>query len=137
MQSLYHTEATFSDPVFHHLKSAEVKAMWKMLLSSSKDLRVKFHPPRQEGNFIYCRWEAWYTFSKTNRPVHNIIDASIEVRDQKIFEHKDAFDFWRWSRQALGLSGTLLGWTPLLKNKVRQTAAESLRRFIQREMPAR
>ncbi len=43
MQSCYHKDATFSDPVFPNLDSKEVKAMWEMLLKSSKDLRIEFN----------------------------------------------------------------------------------------------
>ncbi|MDB5894551.1 MAG: snoaL-like protein, partial [Rhodoferax sp.] len=35
-----------------------------------------------------------------------------------------------WSRQALGAPGMLLGWTPMLRNKVRAQAAANLRKFL-------
>ncbi|HEX8059406.1 MAG TPA: nuclear transport factor 2 family protein, partial [Cyclobacteriaceae bacterium] len=77
-------------------------------------------------------WEAWYSFSRTGRQVHNIIDAKFEFRDGLIYKHHDHFAFWRWSRQALGTSGTLLGWSPVVRNKVRETARRSLDKFMQR-----
>lgn len=40
-----------------------------------------------------------------------------------IATHRDRFNFWRWARQALGAPGVLLGWSPSLKRKVRNTAA--------------
>lgn len=122
MQSCYHPEATFSDPVFQSLDSDEVKAMWQMLLTSSKDLKVEFSEVTDNS----ARWDAWYTFSRSGRPVHNIIRSHFTFRDGLIFQQKDEFNFWRWSSQALGLSGTLLGWTPVVKNKVRATASKSL-----------
>jgi hypothetical protein len=39
---------------------------------------------------------------------------------------------WRWSQQALGMKGLLLGWTPLVRNKVQQTAAASLTDFARK-----
>jgi hypothetical protein len=45
-----------------------------------------------------------------------------------IVEHVDRFNFWRWSRQALGLPGLVLGWTPVLRKKVGTTATERLDR---------
>ena len=132
MQSCYHPQATFGDPVFPKLTSNEVKAMWQMLLTSSKDLRVEFSNGKADERVGSCHWEAWYTFSRSGRPVHNIIDATFEFRDGLIFRHTDHFDFWRWSRQALGLSGTLLGWTPVVSNKVRDTARRSLDKFMQK-----
>jgi hypothetical protein len=130
MQSLYRDDATFADPVFGQLNASEVKAMWEMLLSSSKDLRIEFSDAKADASAGSCHWEAWYTFSKTNRPVHNIIDASFEFRDGKIFKHTDRFDLWRWSRQALGVSGLLLGWTAGVQNKIKTTARGRLNSFM-------
>lgn len=122
MQSMYHDQATFSDPVFQNLDSVEVKAMWQMLLTASKDLRLEFSDVKDTS----AHWEAWYSFSRTGRKVHNIIDATFEFRDGLIYRHQDRFSFWRWSQQALGLTGTLLGWTPFVKNKVRTLARKNL-----------
>lgn len=130
MQELYHNKASFSDPVFQNLKSPEVKAMWEMLITSGKDLQVTFGQVSANETTGTCRWEAWYTFSRTGRKVHNIIDASFEFREGKIFLHEDSFNFWRWSRQALGMSGFLLGWTSVIRNKVRDMARKSLRKFM-------
>ena len=130
MQELYHPKATFSDPVFHNLKSPEVKAMWEMLITSGKDLSVTFGQVTTNEATGTCRWEAWYTFSRTGRKVHNIICASFEFQDGKIVRHEDTFDFWRWSRQALGIRGLLLGWTSVMRSKVSEMAHKSLRKFM-------
>ncbi len=65
--------------------------------------------------------------------MHNIIDAEFEFRDGLILRHVDRFDFYRWSRQALGLPGLLLGWTDKVRNKVKATAAGNLEAFIAKE----
>lgn len=130
MQSCYHPEATFSDPVFQNLTSREVKAMWQMLTTASKDLKITFDRVQSNGNHGSCHWEAWYSFSRTGRQVHNVIDATIEFKDGLIYRHQDRFNFWRWSRQALGISGLILGWTPVVANKVRATARKSLDKFL-------
>lgn len=130
MQSCYHDEAVFSDPAFQNLSSKEVKAMWQMLLTASADLRVEFGRVQSNGTSGKAHWEAWYTFTTTGRKVHNIIDAEFEFKDGKIFRHTDKFGFWRWSRQALGTSGLLLGWTPIVRNKVRETAKRRLSKFL-------
>ncbi len=130
MQSCYHPDARFSDPVFPNLSAKEVKAMWQMLLTSSKDLRIEYSSVVADQSKGSCHWEAWYTFSRSGRPVHNIIDVSFEFRDGLIFRHTDHFNFYRWSRQALGLSGIVLGWTPLIQSQVRATAAKSLAKFV-------
>jgi hypothetical protein len=129
MQEAYHDDAEFSDPVFGKLTSQEVKAMWQMLLTRSKDLKVSFSDVQASDAGGKCHWEAWYTFSKTGRSVHNIIDAQFEFKDGKIYRHHDVFSLWRWSRQALGISGLLMGWTPWVQHKVRESARKSLVAF--------
>ena len=58
--------------------------------------------------------------------------ATFVLRDGKIVEHEDVFSFWRWSRQALGVPGVLMGWTPMLKNKVRGAAGKQLERYLEK-----
>jgi len=80
-----------------------------------------------------CSVPDTYRFSPTGRIVHNVIDAQFEFdRFALITRHVDRFDFWRWSRQALGTPGWLLGWTPLLRNKVRAQAAANLAAYLAR-----
>ena len=78
-----------------------------------------------------AHWEAHYRFSATGRQVLNRIDAEFDFDDHGLItRHRDRFDFWAWSRQALGLPGWLLGWTPFLRRKVRAQAASKLRQFL-------
>ena len=130
MQSLYHPEARFTDPVFQHLSSQEVKAMWEMLVSGSADLKVSFRDAVADADAGRCHWDAWYTFTATGRQVHNRISARFLFRDGLIFRHDDHFNFWRWSRQALGIPGLLLGWSPYLMNQVRMKARRRLEKFM-------
>ena len=56
--------------------------------------------------------------------------AEFRFADGLIAEHRDEFDFHRWSRQALGAPGLLLGWTPLLRAAVRRRARAGLDEFM-------
>ena len=104
--------------------------MWKMLTSRAADLAVEVSDVRADDRVGSAHWEARYTFSATGRHVHNVIEASFELRDGLISRHTDTFDFWRWSRQALGPAGYLLGWSSVIRNKVRGTAARGLDAFM-------
>jgi ketosteroid isomerase-like protein len=130
MQNLYHPNATFTDPAFGSLDSRQVKAMWQMLISASKDIRVDLSNVNATADGGTCRWDAYYSFSQTNRKVHNIVNARFKFKDGLIIDHKDHFDFWRWSRMALGTPGLLLGWTPFLRNKVSKAARERLVKYM-------
>ena len=130
MSGCYHADASFSDPVFPDLKGPEVGGMWRMLTSRARDLKVEHSAVVADDQTGSAHWEAWYPFSATGRAVHNIIDASFTFKDGLIFTHKDHFDFYRWSRQALGATGWLLGWTPIVANKVRGQAAAGLAKYL-------
>jgi hypothetical protein len=81
-----------------------------------------------------ARWRAHYRFSQTGRPVVNDVRARFRFDDAGLIEdHRDEFSFHRWARQALGTPGLLLGWTPLLRSKVRSNAAKSLASFMRRD----
>ena len=131
MGSLYHPEATFKDAAFDLKSGKEAGAMWKMLITGGKDLCIEFRNVKAEGEKGSAHWEAWYTFSKTGRKVHNVIEAEFEFKDGLIYRHADHFSFWRWSRQSLGLTGLILGGTGFLKNKVRAMAMKRLHAFME------
>ena len=59
----------------------------------------------------------------------NEIHSKFAIRDGLIVEHTDTFDFWRWSRQALGLKGWLLGGTSFVQDKIRKEARKGLAEY--------
>lgn len=130
MAGAYDAEAEFSDPVFTLLRGEEVGAMWQMLCARATDLRIEASGIDADERDGRAHWEAWYTFGKTGRKVHNVIDATFEFRDGRIIAHVDEFDLWRWAGMALGVSGKLLGWTPMLQNAVRREARAGLTKYM-------
>jgi ketosteroid isomerase-like protein len=129
MATCYSDDATFSDPVFPHLDAGGVRAMWRMFCTGESKLDVR-HSGIAAGDATgSARWEAVYEFPKTGRRVHNKIASSFVFREGLIVKQTDSFDFYRWSRMALGPVGTALGWTPIVKNQVRRQAHAQLRRF--------
>jgi ketosteroid isomerase-like protein len=126
MAACYAPQVRFSDPVFPDLRGERAGAMWRMLCERGQDLRIEFSDVCADERRGSAHWDAWYTFSATGRKVHNRIDASFEFEGGRIAAHTDRFDLHRWAGQALGLPGTLLGWTPLLQNRIRAMAAKNL-----------
>jgi ketosteroid isomerase-like protein len=134
MQACYAPDASFRDAVFTLDGAPQIGAMWRMLCEATqakgRDVwRLESSAIQADASRGSAHWEAQYRFSATGRLVLNRIDASFEFRDGLILRHVDSFDFWRWARQALGTPGLLLGWTPLLRNKVREQAMANLARF--------
>jgi ketosteroid isomerase-like protein len=130
MDSCYSDDIVFEDPAFGELSGDRARGMWRMLCAKAQDLRIEASDIRADASQGSAHWEAFYTFSQTGRHVHNRIDARFRFRNGLICEHRDHFDFWRWSRQALGAPGLLLGWTSLLRNKVRAQARANLERYL-------
>ncbi len=130
MVGCYHPDIRFSDPVFPNLSGSEVGAMWRMLCSQAKNFELTFTNVQANEQTGKAYWEARYDFSATGRRVHNKISAEFKLQDRKIIKHTDTFDFWKWSSEALGPVGFLLGWTPLLRKKVQKQARERLERFM-------
>jgi GNAT superfamily N-acetyltransferase len=130
MASCYHKEVIFEDPVFGKLNHEQVIQMWKMLLERSKgNLEIVFSDVKSDSNSGRAKWIATYNFSKTNRQVVNVIHATFELKDGLIIKHTDTFDLWRWSQQALGFKGFLLGWTKFLQQKIQHQAQTSLQQY--------
>ena len=128
MVGCYADNITFEDPAFGPLHGNDAKNMWRMLLKSA-DVYVEFSNVQANGNTGSANWIATYTFSKTGRRVVNHVSASFVLENGKIVHHTDVFDSWKWSRQALGLPGLLLGWSPFIKNSIRKQALERLKKF--------
>ena len=135
MEPLYAPDAGFDDEVFSLRGRDQVMSMWRMLCdatrSKGRDVwQLQYSDVNANAKHGAARWEAIYRFSGTGRMVHNIIQAEFIFNEAgQVIRHRDRFNFWRWSRQALGVSGLLLGGTPVLRYKVRKTAADNLRRF--------
>jgi ketosteroid isomerase-like protein len=130
MAACYAPDVQFSDPVFPDLRGEEAGAMWRMLTGQARDLRIELLERAADDDRGSARWRAHYTFTQTGRPVVNDVRAAFRFEDGLIVEHRDTFDFHRWARQALGPTGLLLGWTPIVRSAVRRRARASLDEFL-------
>ena len=129
MAECYTDDVVFSDPVFGELRGKQAGDMWRMLTSRAKDFSLTFDSVRADESTGAAHWVATYLFSQTGNTVVNDIQARFVFRDGKIAEHHDQFDLWRWSRQALGAKGVLLGWAPFVQNAIRAQAQKGLKAF--------
>lgn len=133
MVSHYHPDVVFEDPVFGQLKGDDAKSMWKMLIERSNgNLKITYSDVKVVRNTGEAKWEAVYPFGPEKRMVHNKISAEFEFKDGKIIKHSDRFDLWKWSRMALGFKGLLLGWSPLVQNKVKSQSKSLLKKYMQK-----
>ena len=132
MSTCYHENIVFEDPAFGELKGKDAGDMWRMLCSQSQDLKIEYEILNCNSDEATITWNAWNTFSRTGKPVHNIIHAHMRFQDGLIVEHRDVFDLHRWSGQALGLQGKLLGWSSFFKKKLQQQTGNLLAKYQSR-----
>jgi hypothetical protein len=133
MALCYAQDAQFDDPVFSLRGRTHIGGMWTMLCSNVKKTgRNEWKLEVRDITDTSAHWEPTYRFSTSGLMVHNIIDAEFEFDSQGLIKrHRDRFSFWRWSRQALGMTGVLLGWTGWLRSKVRRQASRNLAKHLQ------
>jgi len=133
MAACYADNVVFSDPAFGELHGEEARDMWRMLVARAQDFSLTFDGVEADDRTGRARWVARYLFSQTGRPVVNRIEARFVFRDGRIAEHRDSFDLWLWTRQALGVKGTLLGWSPFVQRAVRAQARKGLDLYRRRQ----
>lgn len=131
MNECYHKDISFQDPAFGQLKGERAMKMWEMLLSNkNQHLKITFNGIEATNNKGKANWIAEYNFGAKKRKVINKVSAEFEFKDGKIFEHKDSFDLWKWSKQAMGPVGYIIGWTPFMKSKIQSTTNKRLDEFL-------
>lgn len=127
MAACYADDVLFCDPVFHDLKGHDAGDMWRMLCARAKQFSLTYEVLEANEQQGRARWVATYLFSQTGNMVENHIEAHFRFAGGKIVEHRDHFDLWRWSRQALGTKGLLLGWLAPVQGAIRKQAMAGLR----------
>lgn len=131
MTAFYHENVVFQDPVFRTLKGDRAFKMWQMLLSGKTEpAKINFNNVEANIENGSANWTAAYHYGEKKRKVINNVQASFKFKDGKIIEHKDSFNLWKWTQQALGTTGYLLGWTPFMKNKIQKMTNNKLDSFI-------
>ena len=132
MNACYSDDVVFYDPVFELLENGLVKDMWEMLCKNAKDFSLTYGNIKNLGDDYYtCDWVANYTFSQTGRKVVNNVKAHMKLQNGQITEHSDAFSLHKWSTQALGFSGWLLGWNSFFQRKIKNKARRNLMKFVE------
>ena len=138
MEACYAERARFEDEAFTLSGQRQIGAMWRMLCDGARmqgiaHWRLEVRDVRANAAKGRAHWEARYLYGPGRRKVHNRVDAEFEFDDDGlIVRHRDRFGMWNWSRQALGLPGLLLGWTPWLRAKVRRQAGQQLQRYVEK-----
>jgi len=130
MLECFHENIVFRDQVFGRLEGEEVNKMWRMLLQyGKKNLQISYKDLEADEFSGTAKWRAVYYYGRKRRQVINLIESSFKFQDNKIIEQVDHYDMWKWSGQALGWKGWLLGWSIYFTTKVQEKSREKLRKY--------
>ncbi len=133
MVECYHENIVFKDPVFGTLKGQRAAKMWQMLLAQkNSDTTITFEITETTADTAKANWVATYNYGKKKRKVVNKVSADFKFKDGKIIAHTDTFDLWKWTKQAMGAPGYLMGWTGFMKSKIQKTTNKRLDAFIKK-----
>lgn len=130
MAACYHRDVTFHDPVFLTLQGDRARGLWRLLCERAKDMTLQWGDIIATEHAATAHWEAKYRLLVTGRKVHKIAVAQFEFKDGLIWKHTDQFDIRRWTRQALGLAGLLVGHTEKTQSKIRAAVIETLDDYL-------
>lgn len=133
MIACYHENIVFKDPAFGELHGERAKAMWRMLLSRNQKIQIDYEILEVALNSACVEWQAVYEYGAKQRKVHNRVLAYFKFQDGKIIKHRDRFSLWSWSKQALGFTGKILGWTGYLEKKIQKKTNMLLNDFLQKK----
>jgi len=141
MARCYSPDVHFDDPGFSLQGIEQVSGMWHMLCAAAQgqgrdDWQLTFKDVLADDQWGRAHWEARYRFRATKRLVHNLVGADFTFTPEGLIDtHRDHFDFWRWSRQALGLGGVMLGWTPFFQKQMRKQTHAALAAYLAKHRP--
>ena len=136
MAACHSAIASFQDEAFSLQGQRQIGGMWRTLCSATGERgraawKLDLRRLTDRSAHREAQRKACYRFNASGRLVHKRIDAEFDLDAAGLAQrHRDRFDFWRWSRQALGLPGRLLGSTPFLRNKVHAQAAATLQLYV-------
>jgi len=134
MVACYHDDVTFTDPAFGTIQGDKAKAMWHMLIERGKGAnKVTYSNVTATEEKGSSQWIAKYPYGDKKRPVVNHVEASFTFKDGKIYTHQDDFNLYKWSKQALGVPGFLLGWTGFMRGKIQQQTNALLTKYMNGE----
>ena len=129
MQNCYSEDAVYNNPIYGLNDTEHVKAMWEMICKTNKEESLHFENIELlDHEYATCDWSLVYYY--TNRRINNKIKSYLRLENGLIIEHTDAFDLYKWTRMAFGLTGSLIGWSNFFQKRIQKSTRKKLSEFI-------
>jgi len=107
----YSDDATFSAPVVGDVEGRDIAAFWKAIFAATRNSSLKFVIVDVGLTAAKVEGVAAYTFVSSGRSVISPFSSRLDIKDQLIVRHDDAFDTWHWAQMAYGREGLMFGWS--------------------------
>ena len=102
---------------YGQIKQEKLPDGTEVFLNANSNIAYKNEWKEGTDREVWINGEAFFHVKKT-------------AHKDKFTVHTDAFDIYRWTRQALGLPGLLFGWSPWINKKIQKQAREGLEKFM-------
>lgn len=118
MLDCYHENVIYDDVGFGKQKGENAKTVWRFLIKKvDANAQITFSNIQVSKDKGQANWVTKYTFNQ--QKITNKITSTFYFQDGKIIYHKDNYSLWKWSQQAYGFIGYLIGWSPIFHWLVR------------------
>ncbi len=132
MLDCYHKNVVYDDVSFGKQQQEKAKAVWRFLIKNVGEKAViTFSNIQTSATSGQANGTITYYFGK--RKITNEITATFHFQDGKIIYHKDEYNLWKWSQQAFGFVGYLIGWSLAFRWLIRWQMQRSLQAFIRHQ----
>lgn len=110
LATFYTDDARYEDPLCGTVKGDRIGRMW-IVRTGEHRVGVDVHSHEAGDTKGQARWMQTTVHPETRRKIAVEVRSTFTFRDGRIAEQRDAFSFYRWARQALGMLGWTVGWT--------------------------
>ena len=127
IDSCYHPQISYSDPLFEDLRGARVALRWRMLLKQADSFSLEHSLVFADERKAQVQWTANYRLK--GRAISIPMLSTLAIWDDLIVRQVDEYDFWQYCRQAQGVAGVLLGGLEPYQKTIKRRARRELERF--------
>lgn len=124
MARCYHDKASFSDPIYPDLREENIVYLWFSRLSKHQSIDLQYRVVFADERKAQVEWTAISPFNGKAVKIEGL--STFALWDETIVRHVDEFSFVKWSRQAQGLKGWLLGGSRFYQARVQRSARSQL-----------
>ena len=105
LKIIYDKKVIFNDPGFKNLNYEKIIKMWMIWFNkgTNKSIDAQYEIIESKNDIVKSKVVIKYNFGKKENPVTNYISTNFKIRDGKIINQLEKFDFIKWFNQAFAI----------------------------------